>query len=79
MIIPVGNDVLPNPIDCNASQAVEFSFATAVLAKLLNENTVWIEHLNAMIRRIGNYDTVVRANGYAARPRKTSGLAPPTA
>lgn len=34
-------------------------------------------YLNPVIGAVGNYDGIIRANGDAARPRETSGFAPP--
>lgn len=47
---PIGYDVLANAIDRHAGEAIEFAFAVAIFAKLLDEDPIRIEDLNAMIR-----------------------------
>lgn len=73
---PIGYDVLANAIDRNAGKTIEFTFAVAVLAKLLDEDAIGVEDLDAMIAGVGDDDAIVRADGEAARPGKGSGLAP---
>lgn len=47
---PIGYDVLANAIDRHAGEAIEFAFAVAIFAKLLDKDAIRIEDLNAMIR-----------------------------
>ena len=45
MIISISNDVLSDPVDSNAGEAVKLSLTAAILTELFYENTVGIEHL----------------------------------
>lgn len=78
MIISVSYDELPDSIDSNASQTVEFSFFVAVLAKLFQESAVRVEDLDTMVRGIGYDDCVIRTDGDTSWPCEASGFAPPT-
>jgi hypothetical protein len=78
MIVAVGDDKLSDPVDRYTGQTVKFSFRVPVTAKFLDEDSIRIEDLNAVVGGIRDYDGVVRTHGDAARPRETSGLAPPT-
>lgn len=58
MIISVGDDVLTNSIDCDACQAIEFTFAITKSAKFFNEFTILIEYLqNVMGNRVMDANT----------------------
>lgn len=74
MIISVGNDILPYFVDSNTSQAVEFAFAIAIAAKTEPVLTMFVEHLNAMIGRIGDNYRVVRSNGDTTWPSEQAWL-----
>lgn len=78
MVVPVGYDELAYAIDRHSSQAIKLAFSAAVSAELLGEDAIRVEHLDSVVARIGHHDAVIRTHGYAARPRETSGLAPPT-
>jgi hypothetical protein len=78
VIVAVSNDELSNPIHRHTSQAVELSLTISVTSKFLDENSVSIEDLNAVVRRVRDDYGVVGSDGDAAGPRETSGLAPPT-
>jgi hypothetical protein len=78
MIVAISDDKLTDPVNRHTSQTVEFSFRISVTAEFLDEDSISIEDLDAVIGGIRNYYTVVRTHGDSAGPRETSGLAPPT-
>jgi hypothetical protein len=78
MVVAVGDDKLAYPVHCHTGQTVKFSFRISVTAKFLDEDSIRIEDLNAVVRGIRDYYGVVRTHGDAAGPCETSGLAPPT-
>lgn len=78
MIVAVGDDKLADPVNCHTGQTVKFSFRISVTAKFLDEDSIRIEDLNAVVGRVRDYYRVVRTHGDAAGPCEASGLAPPT-
>lgn len=78
VIVPIRDDVLPYAIDSNPSKAVELPIPGSVRSKLVQKVASLVKDLDAVIGRVGDDDSVVRADGDAPRPRKVSGLAPPT-
>lgn len=70
MIVSVGDNVLADPVDGDAGETIEFPLAVAVLAELLDEVAVGVEHLDAMVRRVRHDDRIVGAHGDAAGPRE---------
>jgi hypothetical protein len=78
MIVTVGDDKLTDPVNCHTGQTVKFSFCISITAKFLDEDSIGIKDLNAVVRGISDDYRVVRTDGDAARPREASWLAPPT-
>jgi hypothetical protein len=78
VIVAIGDDKLTDPVNCHTGQTVKFSFSISVTAKFLDEDSIGIENLNAMVGGISDDYRVVRTDGDAAGPREASGLAPPT-
>lgn len=78
MIISVSYDELPNSVDCDTRQTIEFTFFVAVLAKFFHESAVGIENLDTMVRGICYDDSVVRTDSDTSWPCEASGFAPPT-
>ena len=74
MIVSVRNNILPNFVDCNTSQAVELALSIAITAKAEPMLTLLIENLNTVIGRISHNDTIVGTHGNASRPGKKAGL-----
>lgn len=48
-----------------------------LFAKIFFRKNIYIYYLNTMVRAVGHYDGVVRANREASGPSKASGFAPP--
>lgn len=74
MIISVGNDILAYFVDGHTRQTVKFAFAIAVAAKTETVLTLFVEHLDAMIGRIGYNYRVVRAHCDTSWPGEKAGL-----
>lgn len=72
MIVPIGDDELPDSVDGNASQAVKLAIGIAIGSELLRVRAVRVKHLHAMIRRVSDHDEVVGSNRAASRPRELS-------
>jgi hypothetical protein len=49
MIVAVGDDKLADPVNCHTCQTVKFSFRISVTAKFLDEDSIRIEDLNAVV------------------------------
>jgi hypothetical protein len=78
VIVAISDDELSDPVHGHTSQTVELSLCIAVTAKLLDEDSISIEDLNAVVGRVCDDYRVVGSDGDAAGPREASGLAPPT-
>lgn len=78
MIISVGYNELPNSVDCDACQTIEFTFFVAVLSKFFYESAIGIKNLDTMVRGIGYDDSVIRTDSDTSWPCEASGFAPPT-
>jgi len=79
MIVSVGDDVLADPIDSYAGEAIKLSFAVAVATQPKAGLSVFIEDLNPVVGRIRHHDGVIGSHSNTSRPSKESGLAPPSA
>lgn len=78
MVVPIGDNVLSNPVHCYSSETVELPVAGSVGAELVKELSVAVEHLDAVVARVCDHHRVVWTDGYASWPCEVSGLAPPT-
>ena len=45
MVVSISNDVLSNPVDSDAGEAIKLAFPAAVLAELFNEYAIRIKYL----------------------------------
>lgn len=79
VVVPIGDDVLPDPVDRHSGEAVEFSVAVSVTSETESVLADFVENLDSVIRRIGDDDVVVGADRDAARPGEQSWLAAATA
>lgn len=69
------NDVLADPVNGHAGQAIEFTFTVAVITEFLQKVTGRIEHLHSVVGAIGNDDGIVGSHSDSPRPSERSGFA----
>lgn len=73
VIVTIGDDDLSvGFVDAHAGQTVEFSVRLSVLAKLTQELSVSVEHLNSVIGGICDYDLAIFVDGDSSRPREAA-------
>lgn len=76
MVVPIGDDELPDSVDCDAGQAVKLAVAVAICAKLTHVGSVRIEDLDAVIAAVSHSDEIVGPDGNSAGPSKFTVFAP---